>query len=168
MADSGDTRRVGLGFAGDAGSRFATTGGAVRTDAAFGAGAPIVTSSTASGSAAKTAHGGSGRSPTAARKNVNQAMCNKTDVIIATTSSDTGHERVAVTACVRGACPDVGSVLMSAGCGIVSAGGALSPRPDIRTRQSGSARPSPDGVGGASGRCGVAPTRSAHLRRYRM
>ena len=116
MADSGDTRRVGLGFAGDAGSRFATTGGAVRTDAAFGAGAPIVTSSTASGSAAKTAHGGSGRSPTAARKNVNQAMCNKTDVIIATTSSDTGHERVAVTACVRGASSDVGSVVMSDGC----------------------------------------------------
>jgi len=75
-----------------------------------------MTSSTAPGSAAKTTHGGSGRSPTVARKNVNQAMCNRTDIIIATTSSDTGHERVAVTACARGASSDVGSVVMSDGC----------------------------------------------------
>jgi hypothetical protein len=114
VADGVDTRRIGLGFGGDAGSRFATTGGAVRTDAAFGAGAPIMTSSTAPGSAAKTTHGGSGRSPTVATKNVNQAMCNRTDVIIATTSS-TGHERVTVTACARGASSDVGSVVMPDG-----------------------------------------------------
>ena len=57
---------------------------------------------------------------------MNQAVCNSTDVIIATTSSDTGHERVAVTERARGASFDAGSGVESAGCGI-SAGGASSP-----------------------------------------
>lgn len=103
MADGGDRGRFGLGFGGGVGSRFATTGGAVRADAVLGAGAPITTSSTASGSAAKTTHGGPGRNPAVVRQIVNTAMCNRTDVIIATMSSNTGHGRVRMTARARGA-----------------------------------------------------------------
>jgi hypothetical protein len=87
----------------------------------------MTTSSTASGSAAKTTHGGgAGRNPAVSRKTMSQAVCNRTDVIIATMSSDTGHERVAVTVRVRGASFDAGSGVDSAGCGI-SSGGASSP-----------------------------------------
>ena len=55
-----------------------------------------------------------------------QAVCNRTDVIIATMSSETGHERLAVTVRARGASFDAGSGVESAGSGI-SAGGASSP-----------------------------------------
>jgi hypothetical protein len=55
-----------------------------------------------------------------------QAVCNRTDVIIAAMSSDTGHERLAATVRARGASFDAGGGVESAGCGI-SAGGASSP-----------------------------------------
>ena len=118
MADGGDTGRLGLGFGADLTSRFATPCEAVRGGAAFGAGSPIMTSSTASGSAAaKTSHGGAGRKPAVVRNNVNAAMCNRTDVIIATTSSNIGRgrERVAVTAGARGTFFGVGGTVMSPG-----------------------------------------------------
>jgi hypothetical protein len=104
-----------LGFGGDLRSPFVTTWEAVLADDTFGAGAPIMTSSTASGSAAaNTSHGGAGRKPAVARNNVNPAMCNRTDVIIATTSSNTDHGRVAATARARGAFFGEGSAVMSA------------------------------------------------------
>ena len=127
MADSGDTTGVGLGFGGDLRSPFATTCEAVRAGDALGTGAPITTSSTTSGSAANTSHGGAGRKPAVARNAVNAAMCNRTDVIIATTSSNTDHGRVAATAWARGAFFGVGRVVISPRYGVVSAGGALSP-----------------------------------------
>jgi len=120
VADGADSERLGLGFGGDAGSRVATAG-AVRTDAVFGAGAPITTSSTASGSAAKTTHGGPGRNPAVATKTMNQAVCNRTDTIIAMMSSDTGHERVAVTVRARGAFGAARGA-ESVGCGLSAAG----------------------------------------------
>jgi hypothetical protein len=124
VADGGDPTRLGLGFGADVSSRFATTCEAVGSDGAFGAGSPSMTSSTASGSAAaKTSHGGAGRKPAVARNNVNPAMCNRMDVIIATTSSNTGHERerVAVTAWARGAFFGVGGTVMSPGYRVVPA-----------------------------------------------
>jgi len=126
VADSGDTTGVGLGFGGDLRSPFATTCEAVRADDALGTGAPITTSSTTSGSAANTSHGGAGRKPAVARNTVNAAMCNRTDVIIATTSSNTDHGRVAATARPRGAFFGVGRVVMSPRHGVVSPGGASS------------------------------------------
>lgn len=121
MADGADSGRLGLGFGGEAGSRVATAG-AVRTDAVFGDGAPITTSSTASGSAAKTTHGGPGRNPAVATKTMNQAVCNRTEITIATMSSDTGHERVAVTVRARGASFDAARGAESVGCGVAAAG----------------------------------------------
>lgn len=121
MADGADSGRLGLGFGGDAGSRVATAG-AVRTDAVFGDGVAITTSSTASGSAAKTTHGGPGRNPAVATKTMNQAVCNRTDIIIATMSSDTGHERVAVTVPARSASFDVARGAESVGCGLSAVG----------------------------------------------
>src|SRR5262245_57538641 len=127
MADGGDTGRLGLGFGADVTSRFATPCEAVRVGTAFGAGSPITTSSTASGSAAaKTSHGGAGRKPAVVRNNVNAAMCNRTDVIIATTSSNIGRGRgrVAVTAWARGAFFGVGGAVMSPGHYLSSSGTA--------------------------------------------
>ena len=121
MADGADGGRLGLGFSGEAGARLATAG-AVRTDAVFGDGAPVTTSSTASGSAAKTTHGGPGRNPAVATKTMNQAVCNRTEIIIATMSSDTGHERVAVTVRARGASLDAARGAESVGCGVAAAG----------------------------------------------
>jgi hypothetical protein len=57
---------------------------------------------------------------------MSQAVCNRSDVIIATTSSDTGHERVVVTVRARGASFDAGSGVKSAGCRI-SVGGVSPP-----------------------------------------
>jgi len=118
VADGGDATRLGLDFGGEVSSRFATPCEAVCAGAAFGAGSPIMTSSTASGSAAaKTSHGGAGRKPAVVRNKVNAAMCNRTDVIIATTSSNAGRgrERVAVTAWACGSFFGVGGAVMSLG-----------------------------------------------------
>ena len=118
MADGVDSGRLGLGFGGDAGSRVATAG-AVRTDAVFGA--PVTTSSTSAGAAAKTTNGGPGRNPAVATKTMNQAVCNRTDISIATTSSDTGHEPVAVTVRARSALSDAARGAESVGCGLSAA-----------------------------------------------
>src|SRR5262249_38282346 len=114
--------------------------------------------------------GGAGRKPAVVRNNVNPAMCNRTDVIIATTSWNTGRgrERVAVTAWARGAFFGVGGAVMSPGYGVVSAAGTLSRRPAIRMRTPGSARLASDGVGGESVRHGGAQSRLAHLCNDRM
>jgi N-acetylmuramic acid 6-phosphate (MurNAc-6-P) etherase len=120
VADGGDTTGVGLDFDGELRSPVATTCEVVRADdafgagATFGAGAPIMTSSTASGSAAaNTSHGGAGRKPAVARNNVKPAMCNRRDVIVATTSSNTDHGRVAATWAL-GAFFGLGGAVMSA------------------------------------------------------
>jgi hypothetical protein len=65
---------------------------------------------------------------------MSQAVCNRSDVIIATTSSDTGHERVVVTVRARGASFDAGSGLKSAGCRISVGGSAAGVRADGRSR----------------------------------
>jgi len=124
VADGGDTGRLGPGFGGDVTSRFATPCEAERAGAALGAGSPITISSKASGAAAKTSHDGPGRKPAVARNNVNAAMCNRIDVSIATNSSDTGHERVAMTALARGAFFGVGGAVMSPGHYLSSSGTA--------------------------------------------
>jgi hypothetical protein len=53
---------------------------------------------------------------------MNQAACNRTDIIIATMSSDTGHERVAVTVRARSASFDAARGAKSVGCVLSEAG----------------------------------------------